>query len=115
MSIPDTGSSRTSVKTLAIRLEPDLHAQLSLIAQLRASTITDEIRQAIEAHIASVKANPELASKADGVLEDIERDAAHRREAIATLFGGDPATPEPPAPGSRSRGRKAGSEDSSGT
>lgn len=93
------------VKTLAIRLEPELHAQLSLIAQLRSSTITDEIRQAIEAHIASVKASPELASKADGVLDDIERQAADRRAAIATLFGDG----TPPAQTPRGRGaRKAG-------
>lgn len=112
MSTSDTGSGRSGgVKTLAIRLEPDLHAQLSLIAQLRSSTITDEIRQAIEAHIATVKANPDLASKADGVLEDIEREAVARREAIATLFGNQPSHE---TTGTRSRGRKAGSEGSSG-
>jgi predicted DNA-binding protein len=105
MSIPDNGSTgKAGVKTLAIRLEPNLHAQLALIAQLRSSTITDEIRQAIETHIASIKASPELASKADSVLEDIEREAANRREAIATLFGNG----EPPKPsGNRSRGRRA--------
>jgi predicted transcriptional regulator len=111
MSTMDPGSNhKTGVKTLAIRLEPDLHAQLSLIAQLRGNTTTDEIRQAIEGHIASVKANPELASKADGALADIEREASARREAIATLFGsGQPAED----PGSRRRGRRD-SEDSSG-
>ena len=112
MSIPDSGSTKGSVKTLAIRLEPELHAQLSLIAQLRASTITDEIRQAIEAHIVSVKANPDLASKADSVLDDIEREAVARREAIATLFGTD--QPAAGTGSSRSRGRKP-SEGSSAT
>jgi predicted DNA-binding protein len=112
MSIPDTGSSRGSVKTLAIRLEPDLHAQLGLIAQLRGSTITDEIRQAIEAHIASTKALPDLAAKADSVLADIEREAADRRAAIATLFGDEQPAPAA-TPSSRSRSRKAaGSEGS---
>lgn len=111
MSIPDTGSTGEGVKTLAIRLEPDLHAQLSLIAQLRGSTITDEIRQAIEAHIAAIKASPDLASKADSVLEDIEREAASRREAIATMFGGSqPAKESSPRP----RGRRSG-EGSSGS
>jgi predicted DNA-binding protein len=119
MSNPDNGSNK-NVKTLAIRLEPDLHAQLSLIAQLRGSTITDEIRQAIETHIATMKAAPELAAQADSVLEDIEREAVARRAAIATLFGNehseqpDPAT-EAPTPISRARsGRKpaASKEDS---
>ena len=103
MSQPDTGSTKGSVKTLAIRLEPDQHAQLSLIAQLRGSTITDEIRAAVEAHIASAKTAPELAAQADSVLEDIEREATARREAIATLFGQTTS--------GRSRGRKASRED----
>ena len=107
MSVQDSGSARVGggVKTLAIRLEPDTHAQLSLIAQLRASTITDEIRTAIEAHIESVKSSQDLVGRADSVLEDIEREAAARRAAIATLFGSSdvPAeAPEPPAPGRRS-------------
>src|SRR5690242_3159249 len=108
MSLPDNGSSgKAGVKTLAIRLEPDTHAQLSLIAQLRGSTITDEIRQAIEAHIAAVKASPDLAGRADSVLEDIEREAAARRDAIATLFGttADQEAAEPPKGG---RGRRSG-------
>jgi predicted DNA-binding protein len=97
MSTPDTsGPSRGGVKTLAIRLEPELHAQLSLVAQLRGKTITDEIRTAIETHIENLKTAPELASQADSVLEEIEREAAARREAIATLFGGTP----PPDTGS---------------
>jgi predicted DNA-binding protein len=103
MSIPDSGSGRGNVKTLAIRLEPDTHAQLSLIAQLRGSTITDEIRAAVEAHIASAKNAPELAAHADAVLADIEREATARREAIATLFS---------QTGGRSRGRKVSREDS---
>jgi hypothetical protein len=109
MSTPDSGSSRGSVKTLALRLEPDQHAQLSLIAQLRGSTITDEIRAAVEAHIASAKTAPELAAQADSVLEDLERDATARREAIATLFGSTPPSAE--TAGNRSRGRKASRQE----
>lgn len=98
------------VKTIAIRLEPDLHAQLSLIAQLRGSTITDEIRTALTTHIASLKAQPELAARADDVLDAIERDALARREAIASLFGTATAAPEAtgdPTTGGPSRSRKA--------
>ncbi len=110
MSVPDSTNGR-SVKTLAIRLEPDLHAQLSLIAQLRSSTITDEIRTAIEAHIVIAKTAPELAAQADNVLEDIEREAVARREAIATLFGTDQPATEPTTTSSTARSRrKPGSE-----
>lgn len=117
MSIEDiTGASskERGVKTLAIRLEPDLHAQLSLIAQLRRSTITDEIRAALTTHIASIKAQPELAARADDVLESIEREALARREAIASLFGTTPDSDgAASAPATRSRTRKTttGTED----
>ena len=104
MSIPDSTAGKGSVKTLAIRLEPDLHAQLSLIAHLRGSTITDEIRQAIEAHVALIGSSTDLAQRADSVLEDIEREAAARREAITNLFGTQPATGNTDG---RSRGRRS--------
>ncbi len=134
MSVLDNNGTtgKPGVKTLAIRLEPDLHAQLSLIAQLRGATITDEIKAALEAHITAARSMPQLTGRADAVLAEIERDATAKRAAIATLFGTtehDPAAaapeataapspgdPEPTAPqassGSRSRsGRRGGSED----
>jgi predicted DNA-binding protein len=105
MSVTDNRLGRGGVKTLAIRLEPDLHAQLSLIAQLRGSTITDEIRGAIEAHVIRAKTAPELVSRAGSALEEIERDALARRAALAGLFGPSPETPD--SGSSRSRSHKA--------
>lgn len=111
MSATDSSSNgKTGVKTLAIRLEPDVHAQLRFIAQLKQSTITDEFRQAILNHIEASKADPELTAKAGGVLDDIEREAQTRREAIADLFGS-----AEPAPAKEVGSRKArGSENASG-
>lgn len=119
MSNP-TGSDDTTtgkgVKTLAIRLDPDIHAQLTLIAGLRSSTITDEIKLALGAHIVTAKYAADLANRADEALAEIERDAAARREAIATLFGDTPPAssgdepPSTPATAARSRGRKASTE-----
>lgn len=80
-----------------------MHAQLSLIAQLRGSTITDEFRAALVAHIEAAKSAPELASKADTALADIEREATLRREAIAALFAAD-APPKGAPRGSRKAG-----------
>jgi predicted DNA-binding protein len=79
-------------KTLAIRLDLPLHAQLSVIAQLSGHNLTDEIRLAIERHIEAVRSDTALTAKADVVLDEIERDAKARREAIASLFG-DQAPP----------------------
>lgn len=95
------GVPKANVKTLAIRLEPELHAQLSVIAQLRGSTITDEFRRALEAHIEATKAAPELSAKAGAVLDEIEREMSAKRDAIASLFAAQPETAKPRA------GRKA--------
>ena len=103
MTTPAGGTDRhnsAGVKTLAIRLEPDVHTQLTLIAQLRGSTITDEIRKALAAHIANVKDNTDLASQAESAMAEIEREAAARREAIASLFGTEQTAEKP-----RARGR----------
>lgn len=81
----DTGS----VKTLAIRLENDIHLQLTLIAQLKGSTITEEIRQALAAHVAQAKANTELIGQADAAMAEIEREANERRNALSQLFATD--------------------------
>jgi predicted DNA-binding protein len=103
------------MKTLAIRLEDELHAQLSVLAQLEGITITEEIRQAIEAHLLAKRLQPDIASKAQAVLEDIERDAEARRDAIATMFGGEPAadTAPPAKAASRKTARTSSDEGSS--
>jgi hypothetical protein len=90
MSTPD--ESAKGIKTLGIRLKPDVHAQLSFIAQLREGTITDEIQTAIAEHIARAKDDPELANRAAEARAEIEREAVARQQAIATLFadGGEP-------------------------
>ena len=87
--MPNDQTPAKSVKTLAIRLEPELHAQLSLLAQLQGSTITDEIRTAIENHIEAIRSGPELSSRAESALEEFEREMNVRREALATLFGNE--------------------------
>lgn len=79
------------MKTMAIRLEDDLHTQLSLVATLEGSTVTDIIRTAIQAYIEERK--DELSSKAEAALAEIEREAAARREALASLFGSPSPTP----------------------
>ncbi len=81
------------MKTLAIRLDDELHAQLSVLAQLSGTSLTDEIRQALEAHLKAMRLNPELSKRAKAVSDEIEHEAQARQAAITTLFG----TAEQPA------------------
>ncbi|GAA1771650.1 hypothetical protein [Nostocoides vanveenii] len=102
-----TEKSRSGVKTLAIRLEPSMHAQLSLIAQLRGTTLTDEIREAIQQRLDAAKSTPELTARAGSALDALQDEVTARRAAIVALFGGGVPEPAPdtdePKPGARRR------------
>ena len=104
----ESNQKNGSVKTLAIRLDPATHAQLSLIAQLRGTTLTDEIRSALEVHLANAKDAPELAAHADQALADLEADIEARKAAIASLFGAD--APTEPETRTRATGRTGGAK-----
>jgi hypothetical protein len=75
------------LRTLAVRLDEGIHAQLQFIAQLRGTSISDEIRRAIENRIATAQDDPELIARAQEVREEIEREAAARSAAIAGFLG----------------------------
>lgn len=96
------------VKTLAIRLEGDLHAQLTLVAQLDGLSLTDAIRRAIEEFIERKRSEGDFAARAAAMLEEIDREAAVRRQSIEALFGKTEATGEPgePAKGRSRRGEQ---------
>ncbi len=82
------------MKTMAIRLEDDLHAQLVLLSQLDGLPVADEVRQAIEGHIARKRSEEDFEQRATELLAQIEREAVARRDAIQSLFG-DKGTPAP--------------------
>jgi hypothetical protein len=86
MSTPDEFAP--GAKTLGVKLQPDVHAQLSFIASLRQGkgTITDEIQLAITEHIARAKADPDLQGRATAARAEIEREAVARQQAIDSLF-----------------------------
>jgi len=73
-------------KTLAIKMEDDVHAQLTILAQLEEMPVSDALKQAVDGYITSKRSQPELKARLESVLADIERDAATRREAITSLF-----------------------------
>ena len=74
------------MKTMAIRLDDDLHAQLAILAQLSETSIAELIRTSIESYVQSKRDDPALAAQADSVLADIDSEARSRRDAIASLF-----------------------------
>jgi hypothetical protein len=88
------GGQEQHLKTLAVRVEESLHTQLRFIAQLNGSSITQEIRRAIENRIATAQDDPDLIARAQQVHEEIEREAAARATAIAGFLGKPAVTAE---------------------
>jgi predicted transcriptional regulator len=78
-------------KTLAIKLEDDTHAQLTILAQLEKMPVSDALKKAVDGYITSKRSQPELKARLESVLADIERDAATRRDAITSLFSEEEA------------------------
>jgi len=98
------------LKTLAVRVEESLHAQLRFIAQLSGTTITEEIRRAIENRITTAQDDPELIARAQQAREEIEREAAARSAAIAGFIGTTAAAATTDSTPKPRRGSKPGSE-----
>ncbi|MFT3663045.1 MAG: hypothetical protein QM809_17250 [Gordonia sp. (in: high G+C Gram-positive bacteria)] len=99
MSAPNSSGG---IKTLAIRLDPATHGQLTMIASLRDTTITDEIKKALTAHIEAARTADDLAARANQAAAEIEQEAAARKAALASLF--DPTPPAKPAAKRGTRG-----------
>ncbi|MGW5139300.1 hypothetical protein ACWEPH_09515 [Nocardia beijingensis] len=90
MSQPDNDSTR---KTMAIRVDPEIHAELSLVAQLRGNTLADEHLQAVLNHIERAREETDLAERAEQAIQEIEREAAIKRDAINRLRKRSTAAP----------------------
>ncbi len=74
-------------KTITVRVEERLHAQLQFISNLSGTTISDEIRTAIEGRITAAQEDPDLQARALAAQQEIEREAAARTAAIAGFIG----------------------------
>jgi hypothetical protein len=123
MSEPDTSTSRNGVKTLGIRFQPEVHAQLSLIAQLRGHSFQDETIAAVEAHIAASRNDKALLARVKEAQAEIARRAQESQATLTSLFAisgptsldGQPASPSGTSRSERARSRRAGEEDSTTT
>lgn len=75
------------LRTIAIRVDQGVHAQLQFLAQLSGSSITEEIRRAIEHRLTTAQDDPDLIARAQQVRDEIEREAKARSAAIAGFMG----------------------------
>lgn len=81
-------ASASPMRTLAVRINDDLRAQLDVISQLNNRSVTEEIRIALESWVETTKSDPKTLQRAELVRAEIEREAETKRNAIASIFGG---------------------------
>ncbi len=74
------------VRTVAIKVEDATHQVLTLLAQLGGRPLVDELREAIDSHIARRGSEVDLTAQAKLALAEIDRDANTRRKAIEALL-----------------------------
>jgi len=74
------------VKTTSIKLDPERHAQLVALAQLDKATLNDEIQRALAEYVERRGTSGDLAAQAQAMLEDIEREAEQRKQAVRALM-----------------------------
>ena len=97
----------SDVRTLAVRVSPDYHAQLSMVAQVDGISLTDLMMQALDNHMAARREAPDFKAKAQEALEEAEAQMARTR---AMLLGTLPEEPASTGPGAEApatgRGRR---------
>lgn len=98
-------------KTLAVKLQPGLHAQLELISGLEGIPMTTALVKAVELYVDTKRSEADFADRAAAAVAEAERAAAERRRAIQALLGQEAAdvpgttTPEDgPTKAARRRG-----------
>lgn len=94
-SVMTDPTGRNGVKTLGIKLPSELHAQFALVAQLDELNLGDAVLRAVELYVQTKRSEPDFAARAAAALEEIEREAKSRRDAIEGLFGAEAAPGKP--------------------
>lgn len=91
-------------RTLAVRVSPDYHAQLSMVAQVDEMSLTDLMMAALDQYMASRRESEDFKAKVQKALEDAEAQMARTR---AILLGALPegATPSEPGAEASATGR----------
>jgi hypothetical protein len=72
------------VRTIAIRVTPDFHAQLTVVAQVDDVSLTDLMMTALETHVEARRQAPDFKAKVQAALTEAEAQMARTR---AMLLG----------------------------
>ena len=99
----------SDLRTLAVRVSPDFHAQLSMVAKVDEMSLVDLMMQALEHHVAARREAPDFQAKVQQALEEAEAQMARTKAMLlGTLPEGSVAGSGADAPPSVRNRRKDG-------
>lgn len=102
----------TEVRTLAVRVSHDFHAQLSMVAQVDEMSLTDLMMRALANHVAARRDAEDFKAKVQAALAEAETQLARTKAMLlGTLPEGTAAEPSTDAPAT-GRGRRKDDETS---
>jgi hypothetical protein len=93
-------------RTLAVRVSPDYHAQLSMVAQVDEMSLTDLMMVALDQYMASRRESEDFKAKVQKALEDAEAQMARTRAILLGALPDEPATEAGAGESATSRGRR---------
>ncbi len=82
------------VRTLAVRVSPDYHAQLSMVAQVDEMSLTDLMMAALDQYMASRRESEDFKAKVQQALTDAEAQMARTRAMLLGTLPEEAATGE---------------------
>jgi uncharacterized protein (DUF1778 family) len=107
---------KNEVRTLAVRVSPDFHALLLMVAQVDDMSLTDLMMKALEGHVEARRQAEDFKAKVQAALAE---EQARMARTQALLLGPAPdespsepdaANPEPPATGRSRRSKEEAAE-----
>ncbi len=103
----------SDVRTLAVRVSPDYHAQLSMVAQVDEMSLTDLMMKALDTYMASRREAPDFKAKVQGALAEAEAQMARTKAMLLGTLPEGASTGEAGAE-TRATGRNRRKDEASG-
>lgn len=110
MSEPKTNE----VRTLAVRISPDFHAQLTMVAQVDEMPLTDLMMRALENHITTRREAPDFKAKVQKALAEAEAQMARTRAMLLGTLPEEAAAPSEAGADAPTTGRGRRKDETSG-
>ena len=87
------------MKTLAVELDDELHAQLTMLGQVLNKPVKKLMNEGVKDHVGRLRASDEVIAKAKTLRDAFDADVAVRRNALDGLLDPNKAWPSKPANG----------------